>query len=58
MKTCVLIGAAIGGLLGSLAGGILDHGTMLGVWGITMSTIGGAVGIFAGYRIYTYGIEG
>ena len=52
MKLMVLIGATVGGIAGGWVGSLLDHGNMLGIWGILLSTIGGIAGIWAGYKIY------
>ena len=47
----ILVGATAGGLIGGWLGSMLDHGNMFGTWGIILSTIGGVVGIWAGYKI-------
>lgn len=52
MKSTISIGAIIGSILGSWLGSLLDHGNMLGPWGILFGAIGGILGIWAGYKIY------
>lgn len=50
-KTYIWIGIVAGGLVGGWLGGVLDHGTMLGLWSIVLSGVGSIVGIFVGYRL-------
>lgn len=50
-KTYIWIGILLGGLLGGGLGSVLDHGNILGVWGIMLSTVGSVAGIFVGYKL-------
>ena len=50
-KTYIWLGIGIGGFMGSMLGGMLDHGNFFGMWGILLSTIGSIAGIFAGYKL-------
>jgi hypothetical protein len=52
VKTAIGIGVTIGSILGGWLGSLLDHGNMLGLWGILLGGVGGIVGIWAGYKIY------
>lgn len=51
MKLMVWTGIIIGGIVGELIGAVLDHGNALGLWSISLSTIGSLAGIWAGYKI-------
>lgn len=51
MKLMIWIGITLGGLIGGWLGTMLDHGNGLGAWTILLSTVGGIVGIWAGYKI-------
>lgn len=51
MKLAIWMGIFIGGTIGDLVGGALDHGNWLGLWGIVLSTVGSLAGIWAGYKI-------
>ena len=50
-KTYIWLGIIIGGIVGGALGGVLDHGNMLGMWGILLSGVGSIAGIIAGYKI-------
>ena len=52
MKTAIGICTAIGSIVGSWLGSLLDHGNMLGAWGIVLGGVGGIIGVWAGYKIY------
>ena len=52
-KTYIWLGIGIGSTVGGLLGSLLDHGNLLGIWGIGLSTVGGLAGIWAGYKIGT-----
>jgi hypothetical protein len=47
----IFIGITVFSLIGSWLGGMLDGGNMFGVWGILFGTVGGFVGIWAGFKI-------
>ena len=49
-KSVIYIGATIGGSLGGFLGGLIDH-SLLGLWSIIFSLIGGLAGIWAAYKI-------
>ena len=49
-KSVIYIGATIGGTLGSVAGGMIDH-SAFGLWGIMLGGVGGILGIWAAYKI-------
>ena len=51
MKALIWIGLSAGGAPGGLFGSLLDNGNFFGIWGIIGSTLGGIVGIWAGYKI-------
>lgn len=50
-KTYIWIGIIVGGLIGGAVGSAIDHGNMLGLWGILMSGVGSIVGIFVGFKV-------
>ncbi len=50
-KTYIWIGIAVGSTLGGFLGSLLDHGNLIGIWSILLSTIGGIAGIWAGYKL-------
>lgn len=52
MKLAIGIGVTLGSIIGSWLGSLLDHGNMLGLWGILLGGIGGLVGIWLGYKAY------
>lgn len=52
-KTYIWIGIIVGGIIGGAIGGMLDHGNLLGLWGILLSGVGSIIGIFAGYKLST-----
>ena len=49
-KRLILIGSIVGSFVGGLIPG-LWHASMFSMWGLVFSTIGGIVGIWAGWRI-------
>ncbi len=49
-KKLIWIGAVVGSTLGGFVPG-LWHASMFSMWGLLFSTIGGLVGIWAGWRI-------
>ena len=49
-KSLVYIGAGIGGTIGGFIGSAIDH-SLLGLWGIILSGVGGILGIWAAYKI-------
>lgn len=51
MKKFIYLGATIGGVVGGYLGSLADHGNSFGAWGITGSTVGGLLGIWAAYKI-------
>ncbi len=52
MKLSIGIGVTVGSMLGGWLGSLLDHGNMLGLWGILLGGVGGLVGIWVGYKVY------
>jgi hypothetical protein len=50
-KTYIYIGIAIFGSIGAWLGSLIDNGNIFGLWGILLSTVGGIIGIWAGYRL-------
>ncbi len=52
-KTLIWIGITVGSIVGGYLGSLLDHGNLIGLWGILLSTVGALVGIWAGYKIGT-----
>jgi hypothetical protein len=53
-KTYIWIGITVGGVIGGILGGMLDHGNLLGMWGILLSGVGSIIGIFVGYKLGNY----
>lgn len=51
MKLLIWVGLTAGGLLGSWLGSLADGGNFFGLWGLTGSTVGSLVGIWAGYKL-------
>lgn len=51
MKLMIWIGIIAGGVIGSIVGAALDHGNVMGMWSILLSTVGSLVGVWAGYKI-------
>jgi len=49
-KRLIWIGSIVGSFVGGLIPG-LWHASMFSMWGLVLSTIGGIVGIWAGWRI-------
>jgi len=49
-KKLIWIGAAMGSTLGGLLPGMW-HASMFSMWGLLFSTIGGLVGIWAGWKV-------
>jgi uncharacterized membrane protein YeaQ/YmgE (transglycosylase-associated protein family) len=54
MKTMILVGVTIGGLIGGWLGSLFDHGNPLGAWGLLLGTVGSFVGIWAAIKIDQY----
>jgi len=52
-KHLIYLGIFVGGTVGGLLGTWLDKGNGLGAWTIFLSTVGSAVGLWAGYKIGT-----
>lgn len=50
----IWVGVAVGGSLGELGGGMLDHHHWLGIWAIILSTLGSLIGVWAGYKVAKY----
>lgn len=50
-KTYIYIGIFVGSSLGSWVGSLLDHGNFFGLWGILLGSVGGILGIWAGYTL-------
>lgn len=50
-KSYIYIGIFLGSTVGGWGGSLLDHGNFFGVWGILFSTVGGILGIWAGYKL-------
>lgn len=53
-KTYIWIGIIVGGIIGGAVGSLLDHGNILGLWGIVLSGVGSIAGIFAAYKLSNY----
>lgn len=51
MKSLIWIGITVGGTLGGWLGSLLDHGSLLGAWGIIGSALGSIAGLWVGYKI-------
>ena len=49
-KLFIFLGATIGGILFGWIGSLIDH-SALGGWSLFLSTVGGLVGIYAGYWV-------
>lgn len=49
MKLMIWVGITVGGAIGGVIGAAFDGG--LGLWSILLSTVGGLVGLWAGYKI-------
>jgi hypothetical protein len=54
LKTYIWIGIIVGGLVGGGIGSLLDHGNVLGLWGILLSGAGSVAGIVIGYKLSNY----
>jgi hypothetical protein len=54
MKLMIFIGIAVFGSLGGWLGSAMDHGNLLGMWGILISTLGSFFGVWAGYKAAQY----
>jgi hypothetical protein len=50
MKKLIWIGATVGGTIGGWIPN-LWHASMFSMWGLVLSTVGGLVGIWAGWKI-------
>lgn len=50
-ESVIYIFLGVGGIVGGWLGGLLDGGSLFGLWGIIGSTIGGCVGVYVGYKI-------
>lgn len=53
-KTFIYAGITMGGLLGAYLPVMLFHASALGIASLAGSTIGGFVGLWAGYKVYQY----
>ncbi len=51
MKALIYIFLAVGTIIGSYLGSLLDNGNFLGVWGLILSSAFGIGGIYLGYKI-------
>jgi len=54
MKLMIGLGVTIFGTLGGWLGSMIDHTSGLGMWSLALSTIGGFVGIWVGYKAGKY----
>lgn len=54
MKKMITLGVLIFSTLGAWLGTMMDHGNGFGGWALLMSTIGGFVGIWVGYKAGKY----
>lgn len=52
MKFSIVLGATFGSLIRGWIGSLIDHGAMLGLWGIMLSTVSAVGGIFGGYHLH------
>lgn len=50
-KLSILVTSTVFSLLGSWLGSMLDHGNMLGLWGLLLGGIGGVAGVIVGYKV-------
>lgn len=50
MKKVILVSYLVFSTLGGWLGQIMDHGNWLGGWSILLSTIGGLIGVWVGYK--------
>jgi outer membrane lipoprotein SlyB len=50
MKLCIFAGMTVGGIAGSLLGGVLGYG-MLDFRGFLLSSFGSVAGVFVGWKI-------
>lgn len=50
-KTYIWLGITIGSIVGGALGSALDHGNLIGFWGIALSSVGAFAGIWAGYKL-------
>lgn len=52
MKLMIGIGIFVLGTLGGYLGSLLDGGSsLIGIWSLTLSTLGSFAGIWAGYKV-------
>ncbi len=50
-KSLIYVGIFVGSTAGSWIGSLFDHGNFFGLWGIVAGTLGGFVGVWAGYKL-------
>ena len=53
-KTLIWIGVTIGSSLGGWLGALVSHGNWLSWQGLLGTTLGGFLGIYAGYKLNQY----
>lgn len=50
----IFIGVTVGGLIGGWIGSWIDHGNMMGGWGIILGAIGSLAGIWVAVKVVNY----
>ena len=51
MKMMIYFSLTVGSVVGGWLGSLLDHGNMLGAWGLLGGTVGAFVGLWVGYKL-------